>query len=693
MAASTGSARVIGTETDGDIGGERGESLLPDDEKAGAGAPASPASAAASPHDERYLFHQVARVMPFMLWVCRPSGETHYISPQWVTYTGAPLDLHLGYGWFDFLHPDDRAPALEAWQKAVANVATFKTEFRVRSADGRYRWFESVSVPVRDRAGAVVRWMGSTSDVNDARETRRALLEERDRFLRLAETVPGAVHAFRVRPDRSSSFPFATAAIESIYGVSREALAADAKVGADNIHPDDFPYVRAALEESERDLTPFHCEWRMLHPQRGEIWVEGHSVPTREPDGGTLWYGVIVEVTERKRAEEAQRRSQRIEALGRLAGGIAHDFNNILLAISGNARLALAELPPETPADSPLRASVLEIEKASARAADLVHRILAFSRQNEPKREVLALRQPVEEALHLLRATLPAMIEIRTRFSDEAPAVCADSTQIHQIVMNLVTNAAYAIGMRAGRIDIAVDSCPAPAKSAASDDVAPGAYACLTVKDDGAGMDRATLERIFDPFFTTKPAGQGTGLGLSVVHGIVRSHQGTVAVESEPGKGSTFRLYFPAAIETARAESSAAVSTPRGGGERVLYVDDEEALVYLTSRVLERMGYEVVGFSDPVAALEAFRENPAGFDVVVTDLSMPGMSGFHFARALLQVRPDVSVLMTSGYVRPEDRDEARALGVRELILKPDTIDELGLALARVLKQSEAALSA
>jgi PAS domain S-box-containing protein len=677
---------VSTAEIDGQMGDEPDEPFLPGGAKAVIGASASPTSIARSPQEERYLFHQVARVMPFMLWVCRPDGEALYVSPQWVAYTGGELDQHLGRGWFEFLHPDDRASALKTWQDSLVRIETYKAEFRVRRADGGYRWFDSISVPVRDRAGAVVRWMGSNSDVHDARETRRALLEERDRFLRLAETVPGAVHSFRVRPDRTSSFPFASAAIENIYGVSREVLAADAQIGADNIHPDDVPHVRVAIEESERNLSPFRCEWRMLHPKRGEIWVEGHSVPTREPDGSTLWYGVIVEVTERKRVEEAQRRSQRIEALGRLAGGIAHDFNNILLAITGNARLALAELPSDAP-DSQLKASLLEIDKASARAADLVHRILAFGRQHEPKREVVCLRQPVEEAVRLLRATLPAMIEIRTRFFDEAPAVLADSTQIHQIVMNLVTNAAYAIGMRAGRIDIAVDSCPAPAKSAASDDVAPGRYACLTVSDDGSGMDRATLERIFDPFFTTKPAGQGTGLGLSVVHGIVRSHQGTVAVESESGKGSTFRLYFPAALEAAPAAPPSTQSAPAGNGQRILYLDDEEALVYLTARVLERLGYEVVGFSDPVAALEAFRENPAGFDVVVTDLSMPGMSGFQFARALLQVRPDVAVLMTSGYVRPEDREEARALGVRELILKPDTIDELGLALARVFKAS------
>jgi PAS domain S-box-containing protein len=679
---------VSGAEIDGQAADERDEPYSPGNAKAAVGEPAPAVSAETAQPDERYLFHQVARVMPFMLWVCRPDGEAQYISPQWVAYTGASLERHLGRGWLDFLHTDDLASAIDAWREAVARGQTYKAEFRVRRADGVYRWFDSISVPVRDRAGSVVRWMGSNSDVHDARELRRALLEERDRFMRLAETVPGAVYAYRVRPDRSTSFPFASAAIEEIYGVSREELAADAQIGAQYIHPDDLAHVRAALEESERTLGPWRCEWRMRHPRRGEIWLEGRSMPIREPDGGTLWYGVIVEVTERKRAEEAQRRSQRIEALGRLAGGIAHDFNNILLAITGNARLALGELPPEAPADSPLKASLIEIEKASARAADLVHRILAFGRQHEPKREVVDLRQPVEEAVRLLRATLPAMIDIRMRFLEEAPAILADTTQIHQIVMNLVTNAAYAIGARGGGIEIVVDACPAPPESAASDDVAPGPCACLTVKDDGVGMDSATLERIFDPFFTTKPAGQGTGLGLSVVHGIVRSHQGTIVVRSELGRGSTFRLYFPAVLEPAALAPQAAAAAPLGKGQRVLYVDDEEALVYLTSRVLERLGYEVVGLSDPVAALEAFREDPAGFDVVVTDLSMPGMSGFHLARALLQIRPDVAVLMTSGYVRPEDREQARALGVRELILKPDTIDELGLALARLFNRAE-----
>ena len=638
--------------------------------------------------DSTYGFRQIARVMPHMLWTCHPDGSAEYISTQWIAFTGQPIESHVDAGWLDHLHPDDRAPTLQKWRLALSGKHTFKAEFRVRRADGSYRWFDSTCLPVRNRAGGIVRWMGSHVDVHDARETRQALIEERDRFTKLAETVPGAVYAYRIGPDRRSSFPFASAAIEDIYGVSREALAHDAQIGARNIHPDDIAHVRASLEASERTLSPWRCEWRMRHPQRGDIWVEGRSVPTREADGGTLWYGVIVDVTERKRAEEAQRRSQRIEALGTLAGGIAHDFNNILLAITGNARLALSELPSDASADPPLRRNLLEIEKASARATDLVHRILAFSRQHESKREVIAVRPVVEEAVRLLRATLPKMIEIDTRYAQDAPAALADATQIHQVVMNLVTNSAYAIGDNAGRVTISLDTRDVlPASDAFPQEVAPGQYVCITVADNGIGMSHSTLERIFDPFFTTKPAGQGTGLGLSVVHGIMRSHRGAITVDSELGRGSTFCLYFPAATEDAVPKEPKQPIAARGRGQRVLYVDDEESLVYLAGRVLERMGYEVVGLTDPVKALELFQQDPTRFDVVVTDLSMPGMSGFHLARALLQMSPATPVLMTSGYVRPQDRETASEIGVRELILKPDTIDELGRALARLFEQS------
>jgi signal transduction histidine kinase len=397
--------------------------------------------------------------------------------------------------------------------------------------------------------------------------------------------------------------------------------------------------------------------------------------------------GAAIDLTTRRQAEEALHHAQKIEALGTLAGGIAHDFNNILLAIAGNTRLAMQELPT----DHPVQSGLAEIAKASARATDLVNRILTFSRQSECRREVMQLQPAVEEALKLLRATLPAMIEIAANFCEGLPPARADAMQIHQIIINLVTNAAHAIGDgAAGSITVSLDEVHVAQSDALTPELKAGRYVRLSVSDTGCGMDKATLDRVFDPFFTTKPVGRGTGLGLSVVDGIMRSHEGSVIVSSEPGKGSTFRLYFPAldaplAVEATRARCDFTGSQVQGHGRRVMYIDDEEALVYLMTRVLQKSGYQVTGFSDAEQALQALRDRPRDFDVIVTDLSMPGMSGFHVARAIRQIRDDLPVVITSGYVRAEDRETAKEVGVRDLVLKPDTVEELAGALEKVFE--------
>jgi len=333
---------------------------------------------------------------------------------------------------------------------------------------------------------------------------------------------------------------------------------------------------------------------------------------------------------------------------------------------------------------------VEEIAKACKRATDLVQRIMAFSLSQEPKVGVAQLATVVEEALKLVRASLPALIAIRTQFAPALPEVAADASQIHQIIVNLATNAAQAIGARSGFIELGLDLVNIGSGNAAIiHSLSAGPYVRLSVGDDGCGMDGATMERIFDPFFSTKGPGQGTGLGLSVVHGIMKSYKGAVTVYSQPGKGTTFRLYFPvhAGAQPAAAQPAAADApqiTP-ARGERVLFIDDEDALVFLVTRLLKQLGYAVAAYSDPNDALQAFRAAPHDFDVAVTDLSMPAMSGFAFARALLAVRPDIPILMTSGYVRPEDRRMAEQIGIREVILKPDTVEELSGALDRVLR--------
>jgi PAS domain S-box-containing protein len=371
--------------------------------------------------------------------------------------------------------------------------------------------------------------------------------------------------------------------------------------------------------------------------------------------------------------------AQRIQALGTLAGGIAHDFNNILAAIGGNTRRLLNEIP----ADWPLRRHLLEIQKAGSRATDLVRQILTFSKGSPPSYEVFDPRAVTTEALDLLRATIPTNITIRERFSAEAPNIKADSTQFHQILVNLVMNAAHAYDDAGGSIEVSLDRvADEEAKSAAAADVAAGPYLRLCVIDRGCGMDEQTLKRVFEPFFTTRHMGQGTGLGLSVVHGIVEGHGGTIKITSAPAEGTTVSVYLPAASD---------VSTPRkveapaeGSGEHLMYVDDEEALVFLMEIVLSRMGYRISGFTDPMQALEEFKRDPTCFDAVVTDVAMPGMTGPKLASKLREVRQDVPIILTSGYIRDEDREAANRLGIDHLVYKSDTVEQLADAIAKEL---------
>jgi chemotaxis methyl-accepting protein methylase/signal transduction histidine kinase len=385
----------------------------------------------------------------------------------------------------------------------------------------------------------------------------------------------------------------------------------------------------------------------------------------------------LVDITARKHLEAALRQSQKMQALGTLAGGIAHDFNNILMSMIGNTELAITDLPPE----HPVQESLAEVEKAGSRASDLVRRILTFSRPQDPKLRVMKFQPVIEEALRLLRSTLPAMIQIRTNFAADVPDVSIDPTQVHQVVMNLGTNAAHAIGEWGGTIDICLASIMVDAdRACVSADLHTGRYALLSVSDTGSGMDKATLERIFEPFFTTKGPDQGTGLGLSVVHGIMQGHHGAITVHSAPGQGTRFDLYFPAAEEAAAENQPIQRDLSRGHGEHILYVDDEPSIAALMVRKLERLGYRATGYTDAILALQDFQSRSHDFDVVVTDLAMPDMSGFDLARELLQIRPELPIIMTSGYLRPEDTASAQRLGLRDFILKSDIVQELGRVL-------------
>jgi signal transduction histidine kinase/CheY-like chemotaxis protein len=399
------------------------------------------------------------------------------------------------------------------------------------------------------------------------------------------------------------------------------------------------------------------------------------------------------DISERLRAEEQHaqleaqlRQSQKMQSLGTLTGGIAHDFNNILTAISGNVKLAIADLP----ADNPVQRSLTEIERSAARATELVRQVLAFGRRQEAQRIVLDMADVIADALKFLRSMIPANIDIRSDFPSALAKVAIDSTQLHQVITNLGSNAAHAIGNRAGAIDVTLEELEVRDDARPLPDLVAGRFVRLTFSDNGSGIDPAIVDRIFEPFFTTKELGQGTGLGLSVVHGIMRNHEGAIAVHSTQGVGTRFELYFPVApqieniVQPRPRRMPEISSTP--SGKTIIYLDDEEALVFLVTRILERHGYKVLGFTEPRRALAELARNPQRIDALISDLAMPGMTGFDVVRGSKTMRADLPIVLVSGYIRPQDSDLADSLGVRRLLLKPDTVEALAQVLDEVLSE-------
>jgi len=450
------------------------------------------------------------------------------------------------------------------------------------------------------------------------------------------------------------------------------------------LHPEDRPGMERAREESWKSNRDFEVELRIVWPDGSLHWLVVRGRPYRDESGRPVRSsGVIQDITHQKKMEEVQLRSQKLESLGTLAGGIAHDFNNILFAISGNVELASEDISPNHPAQS----NLAEIKKGARRAADLVRQILVFSRPQDRKREILPIEPVVAEAVKLIRSTLPARIEVHTSFAPDLPSVAIDPSQIHQIVVNLATNAAHAIGSHAGTIEVLLTATNVGPDESAVRGIPSGRYVLLEVTDNGCGMDRATRERIFDSLFTTKPVGQGPGLGLSMVYGIVRSHGGAVTLYSEPGKGTVFHIYLPVVHQNNAVKPDSSEPILQGDSWHVLYVDDEEALVTMVTHKLSRLGYKVTGFTDAEEALREFTSQPANFDAIVTDLAMPRLSGFDLLRQVLTLRPNIPTVMTSGYLRPEDHELAHQMGVQQVILKPSTTEELGVALDALLRKS------
>jgi signal transduction histidine kinase/ActR/RegA family two-component response regulator len=410
-------------------------------------------------------------------------------------------------------------------------------------------------------------------------------------------------------------------------------------------------------------------------------WVENYVY--RLPSG--LVVAIYSDSSAKHKAEEENARlqnqlnqAQKMEAIGVLAGGIAHDFNNILGPIIGYAEMAREEAAP----GSQLVQDLGQILTAAHRAKDLVKQILAFSRQSTADRIPLKIQPLLKESLKMLRASIPATITIRENIHPRCGTVLACPTQVHQIVMNLCTNAFHAMEKSGGVLAVGLFPTANPALTPGTAQLAPGEHVELTVSDTGTGIGADIIDRIFDPYFTTKEIGRGTGLGLSVTHGIIRSYGGAVTVESTPGQGSTFHVYFPV-IQEETVMPEVYQEAPQGRG-RILLVDDEELLVGMGRHMLERLGYTVTARRSSIEALQTFLNDPHQFDLVITDQTMPGMTGFDLSHRLLQVRPELPIILCTGFSHIVDEEAAKAIGIREFAFKPLTQSSIGQLVRKLL---------
>ena len=596
-------------------------------------------------------FRRLADAMPQIVYVLDADGNVTFVNQQWTAYTGrqdtAGDDLASG------VHAEDRAALLEGWNRARGAEVEYAAEFRLRGADGSYRWYLSRTVPIRDEAGRIAQWYGTSTDIHDQKLAEAALRESERRFRDFADAAPAMLWV--TGPDGACTFR--SRGWSEFSGQSEADALGFGWLEA--VHPEDRETSRTGLLAAVERAEAFTLEHRVRRADGVYRWVISSGRPRVGPDGVFAGYSAsVIDIHDRKQAEEQLRQSAKMQAIGRLAGGVAHDFNNQLSAVSGFATFASRD--PGLGARA--RHDLGEILKAVERMAGLTRQLLAFSRQQVLQPETLQLNAAVVDGSTLLQRLIGSHIEMGLELTAEPTWVRVDRAQLLQVLMNLAINARDAMP-DGGRLRI---------RTGRRDE-----HVLLSVSDTGTGISAEHLPHIFEPFFTTKEPGQGTGLGLATVHGIVTQSQGRIGVESRPGAGAEFTVLFPAVsgpagVETMPASRSAGVPSRPA---KILVVDDEEAVRAILSRILEAEGYEVSQARNGREALEALTRN-GRVDVVLTDVVMPQLGGRELVDRLAAEYPGLPVIWMSGHPRDGAFTEGESAGAHPFLQKPIPPDVL-----------------
>ena len=622
--------------------------------------------------EQRY--RQIYNIAPAGIWeVDFRTGKLVDVNNAVCEYSGYTKDELLSMNGIDLLTEESQKRFLNRISKLLSGASVpDPVDYEIIRKDGSVFWASISNRYIYEDENIV----GSTVvaiDITERKQAEDALQTSHERFLTVLESIDATIY---VADMETHEILFMNKYMIESFGRD---MTGD--ICWDVFRGESEPCRHCANDKliDENGIPTGVFVWQGKNPIT-EKWYINHDRAIEWTDGRLVRLQIATDITKLKSMEEELRQAQKMESIGTLAGGIAHDFNNILFPIIGHAEMLFQDLPE----GSPLRNSIDSIYTAALRARNLVKQILTFSRQGSTEIKLMKIQPIIKEALKLVRSTIPTSIEIKQYISNDCGIIKADPTQIHQIVINLATNAYHAIETTGGEVKVNLKEIELSEQDVINPEMEPGPYACLTIADTGIGMDKNLIEKIFDPFFTTKKNGKGTGMGLSVVHGIVKSAGGIINVSSEPGKGTEIDVYLPVEKSSSEHQEIQTKEPIQSGTERILLVDDEDAIITVEKQMLERLGYQVISRVSSIEALETFRTTPDKFDIVITDMAMPNMSGDKLASELIKIRPDIPILICTGFSERMSEEKAAAMGIKNFLMKPIVMKDLSKIIRDVL---------